>query len=77
VTEFDRSPLTPGDELPKSPTGIQGFDEITGGGLPKGRPTLVCGSAGSGKTLFAVSFLVDPACLISALGGAGDTTLTR
>jgi len=44
--------------LPKVPTGITGFDEITGGGLPRGRPTLVCGSAGCGKTLFAMEFLV-------------------
>jgi circadian clock protein KaiC len=44
--------------LPKCPTGIQGLDEITHGGLPKGRPTLVCGSAGSGKTLFTMEFLV-------------------
>ena len=44
--------------LPKCPTGIQGLDEITGGGLPKGRPTLVCGGAGCGKTLTAVEFLV-------------------
>lgn len=44
--------------LPKSPTGIQGLDEITGGGLPTGRPTLVCGSAGCGKTMFAMEFLV-------------------
>ena len=44
--------------LPKSATGINGFDEITGGGLPKGRPTLVCGSAGCGKTLFAIEFLI-------------------
>jgi circadian clock protein KaiC len=44
--------------LPKSFSGIQGLDEITGGGLPKGRPTLICGSAGSGKTLFAMEFLV-------------------
>ena len=44
--------------LPKSPTGIAGLDEITGGGLPKGRPTLVAGAAGSGKTLFAMEFLV-------------------
>jgi len=44
--------------LPKTPTGIEGFDEITGGGLPTGRPSLVCGSAGCGKTLFAISFLV-------------------
>ncbi len=45
-------------QLLKSPTGIQGLDEITGGGLPKGRPTLVCGSAGCGKTLLAMEFLV-------------------
>jgi circadian clock protein KaiC len=45
-------------ELPKSPTGIQGFDEITAGGLPEGRPTLVCGGAGCGKTLFGIEFLV-------------------
>jgi circadian clock protein KaiC len=45
-------------QLPKCPTGIQGLDEITGGGLPKGRPTLVCGSAGCGKTLLAAEFLV-------------------
>jgi len=44
--------------IPKSPTGIQGLDEITHGGLPKGRPTLICGGAGSGKTLLATSFLV-------------------
>ena len=44
--------------LPKASTGIQGLDEITGGGLPTGRPTLVSGGAGSGKTLFALEFLV-------------------
>jgi circadian clock protein KaiC len=44
--------------LSKVPTGIRGLDEITQGGLPKGRPTLVCGSAGCGKTLFAMEFLV-------------------
>ncbi|MBN1340635.1 MAG: circadian clock protein KaiC [Bacteroidales bacterium] len=44
--------------LSKSPTGIQGFDEITAGGLPTGRPTLVCGGAGCGKTLFGIEFLV-------------------
>src|SRR5262245_7162974 len=43
--------------LPKTPTGIQGLDEITLGGLPRGRPTLVCGSAGCGKTLLALEFL--------------------
>jgi len=44
--------------LAKCRTGIQGLDEITGGGLPHGRPTLLCGSAGCGKTLLAVEFLV-------------------
>lgn len=44
--------------LAKTPSGIHGLDEITGGGLPRGRPTLVCGSAGAGKTLFAMEFLV-------------------
>jgi circadian clock protein KaiC len=47
-----------GRELPKAPTGIQGLDEILLGGLPAGRPTLVCGSAGCGKTLLAMEFLV-------------------
>src|SRR6476646_2706024 len=45
-------------ELPKTPTGINGLDEVTGGGLPAGRPTLVCGPAGCGKTLLAMEFLV-------------------
>ena len=45
-------------KLGKAPTGIQGLDEITGGGLPAGRPTLVCGNAGCGKTLLALEFLV-------------------
>ena len=50
---------TPSDlQLEKSPTGIGGLDEITGGGLPKGRPTLICGSAGCGKTLLAMEFVV-------------------
>src|SRR5689334_17635588 len=44
--------------ISKSPTGIVGLDEITGGGFPAGRPTLLCGSAGCGKTLFATEFLV-------------------
>jgi circadian clock protein KaiC len=42
----------------KAPTGINGLDEITDGGLPAGRPTLVCGNAGCGKTLLATEFLV-------------------
>ncbi|HTS77785.1 MAG TPA: circadian clock protein KaiC [Bryobacteraceae bacterium] len=52
--------LTPKEAptLPKTPTGIEGFDQITFGGLPKGRPTLVCGGAGCGKTLFGMEFLV-------------------
>lgn len=51
------SPVLPA-ALPKAPTGIDGLDEITAGGLPLGRPTLVCGSAGCGKTLLALEFLV-------------------
>jgi len=47
-----------GTQLEKSLTGIKGMDEITKGGLPKGRPTLVCGGAGSGKTMLAAEFLV-------------------
>ena len=49
---------SPATQLPKCPTGIQGLDEITGGGMPRGRPTLVCGGAGCGKTLLAAEFLV-------------------
>jgi len=45
-------------QLPKAPTGIEGLDEITEGGLPLGRPTLVCGSAGCGKTLLGIEFLM-------------------
>jgi circadian clock protein KaiC len=48
----------PKASLPKCLTGIQGLDEITGGGFPRGRPTLICGSAGCGKTLLAAEFLV-------------------
>ncbi len=54
--------------IDKSPTGINGFDEVTGGGLPKGRPTLVCGGPGCGKTLFAAEFLVRG---IQSFGEAG------
>ncbi|MES3002717.1 MAG: circadian clock protein KaiC [Pseudomonadota bacterium] len=49
---------SPGESLPKAPTGIDGLDDITFGGLPKGRPTLVCGAAGCGKTMLAAEFLV-------------------
>ena len=45
----------------KSPTGIRGLDEVTQGGLPEGRPTLLCGSAGCGKTLFGMTFLYNGA----------------
>lgn len=45
-------------ELLKCPSGIRGLDEVTNGGIPHGRPTLVCGSSGSGKTLMAMEFLV-------------------
>jgi circadian clock protein KaiC len=55
-------------QLPKCPTGIQGLDEITGGGLPRGRPTLVCGGAGCGKTLLAAEFLVRGAALFGEPG---------
>jgi circadian clock protein KaiC len=44
--------------LQKVPSGIPGFDDITAGGLPRGRPTLICGSAGCGKTLFGLHFLI-------------------
>ena len=47
-----------GSRLQKCPTGIVGLDQITNGGVPRGRPTLVCGGAGCGKTLLAVEFIV-------------------
>jgi circadian clock protein KaiC len=53
-----RAARSPPEGLAKTPTGIGGIDQITGGGLPRGRPTLVCGTAGCGKTLFAMEFLV-------------------
>jgi len=59
---------SPLNVLQKSPTSIQGLDEITGGGLPKGRPTLVCGGAGCGKTLFAMEFLVRGATMYNEPG---------
>lgn len=58
----------PYPQLPKTLTGIRGFDEITGGGLPRGRPTLVCGGSGSGKTLMAMEFLVRGATQYSEPG---------
>lgn len=54
--KFVRSPLV---KVPtKAPTGIGGFDEITGGGLPRGRTTLLVGGSGTGKTVLALQFLV-------------------
>src|SRR4051812_25198854 len=52
-----RRKVTP-TPLLKCPTGIAGLDEITGGGLPRGRPTLICGGAGCGKSLMSLEFLV-------------------
>src|ERR1039457_1525500 len=59
---------SPATQLPKCLTGIQGLDEITGGGLPRARPTLVCGGAGCGKTLLAAEFLVRGAALFGEAG---------
>ncbi len=56
------------DGLEKAPTGISGLDEITCGGLPRGRATLVCGSAGCGKTMLGVEFLVKGARMYSEPG---------
>src|SRR5689334_24874887 len=56
-----RSKRSTSPSLAKVATGISGFDEITGGGLPRGRPTLVCGGPGCGKTLFALQFLIQGA----------------
>lgn len=46
------------NEIAKAPTGIKGFDEITFGGIPRGRPTLICGNTGCGKTLMALEILI-------------------
>ena len=55
-------------QLLKCPTGIKGLDEITMGGIPRGRPTLVTGGAGSGKTLIALEFLVKGATIYDEPG---------
>src|SRR5687767_8268680 len=52
------APKTAARGVEKTPTGINGLDEITHGGFPSGRPTLLCGGPGSGKTLMAMEFLV-------------------
>jgi circadian clock protein KaiC len=58
MQDYKLAPAAMLPQLPKAPTGIEGLDEITEGGLPLGRPTLVCGSAGCGKTLMGIEFLV-------------------
>ena len=68
LREARRNRAKPLEGLKKERTGIPGFDEITGGGLPAGRPTLICGSAGAGKTLFAMEFLVRGATLYDEPG---------
>ncbi len=59
LTDLVDTAVGPG--LKKAPTGIGGLDQITGGGLPRGRVTLVAGSAGAGKTLLGLQFLVSGA----------------
>ena len=67
--------------LPKAPTGISGLDDVTAGGLPRGRPTLICGPAGCGKTLLAIEFLVrgitefgEPGVFVAFEESASDLT---
>jgi circadian clock protein KaiC len=79
VAEREARPLL--GALPKTPTGISGLDEVTGGGLPRGRPTLICGPAGCGKTLLAMEFLVrgitefgEPGVFVAFEESAADLT---
>ena len=60
--------IAPNAGVLKCPTGIAGLDEITAGGLPRGRPTLICGGAGCGKTLFGIEFLARGARLYDEPG---------
>lgn len=62
------NPTVKSNILKKVPTGIKGLDELTYGGLPKGRPTLICGNAGCGKTLLAMEFLIKGATLYNEPG---------
>jgi circadian clock protein KaiC len=67
----EASPMTPKEQskaIDKTPTGIPGFDEMTNGGIPKGRTTLIQGGAGSGKTVFALQMLVNGARLFGEPG---------
>jgi circadian clock protein KaiC len=80
LTSLTDGALGPG--LEKAPTGVPGLDQITGGGLPRGRVTLVAGSAGAGKTLLGMNFLVagarqygDPAVLMTFEGSAAKVAL--
>jgi circadian clock protein KaiC len=68
IKQNRRNRPRPLDGLRKEPTGVPGFDEIIGGGLPAGRASLVCGSAGAGKTLFAMEFLVRGATVYNEPG---------
>src|SRR6202521_2021599 len=68
MTQKKKARQSSSKTLRKAFTGIQGLDEITGGGLPSGRPTLVSGGAGSGKTLFGLEFLVRGATQYSEPG---------
>ena len=61
MANLDGTSNTDKIKLEKCSSGIEGLDEITEGGLPKGRPTLICGSAGCGKTMFAMQFLINGA----------------
>lgn len=69
-------------KFPKTPTGVDGLDEITNGGFPQGRPTLICGGAGCGKTLLSIQFLIkgitefkEPGVFMSFEEPSNDLTL--
>src|SRR5208337_298851 len=65
---MERAKQTDLPTIGKSRTGINGLDEVTQGGFPQGRPTLLCGSAGCGKTLFSMTFLYNGAVLYDEPG---------
>lgn len=81
MTTATGDPVAAQAAFPKAPSGIQGLDEITGGGLPRGRPTLLTGGPGCGKTIFAMEFLVrgirqygEPGVFVSFEETAGELT---